>query len=60
MNLDLVSLSNQVRAAIWEAFATWVFMPILCGIVRHGDVILKIHDGKLKDVRIDYSTKQAE
>jgi len=53
----LVEASDQVRATIWAAFVAWAFTPILCKVVRHGQIIVMIHDGQLRDVHIEYGTR---
>ncbi len=57
---QLVDASDQVRSAIWSAFLAWAFTPVLCKVVRHGQVIVMVHDGQLRDVHIEYGTRIGE
>lgn len=56
---NLSEAVDQVKTAIWFAALGWVFMPAMCKAIRHGEVIFVIHEGQLKDVRVDLSTKTA-
>jgi len=47
----LLRSKSQIEAAIKAAFLAWVFMPVLCRLVGHGEIVLKIHDSQLRDVR---------
>lgn len=54
---EIVEASDSVRAAIWAAFVAWAFTPILCKIVRHGQVIFIVHEGQLRDVHVEFGTR---
>lgn len=50
---DLIDATNQIRTAIWAAFVAWAFTPVLCKVVGHGQVVLMIHEGQLRDVHVE-------
>ncbi len=56
---NLSEVVDQLKSAIWFAFLGWVVAPEICRAIRFGEVVLVIHDGQLKDVRVDLSTRSA-